>query len=109
MSHVSRRLELGPDDISVLKAPISFDASVHVRVFKACYALCLCAARQMFCSLWRTPQELFIPWTYGGKVVLAVPGGEKDTQYLTHVMAEQGITHCFMVPSQLDALLQVRV
>ena len=54
-------------------------------------------------------QELFIPWTHGGRVVLAVPGGEKDTQYLTHVMAEQGITHCFLVPSQLDALLQVRL
>ena len=53
-------------------------------------------------------QELFIPWTYGGKVVLAVPGGEKDTQYLTNVMAAQGITHCFLVPSQLDAMLQVR-
>ena len=54
-------------------------------------------------------RSCFIPWTYGGKVVLAVPGGEKDTQYLTHVMAQQGITHCFLVPSQLDALLQVHL
>ena len=99
-------MELGPDDISVLKAPISFDASVHVRGHQDHVMLLLtirAKAQNSRCPL----QELFIPWTHGGKAVLAVPGGEKDTQYLTHVMAEQGITHCFLVPSQLDALLQV--
>ena len=69
---------------------------------------CATTGRHRPCSLRNNLQELFIPWTHGGKVVLAVPGGEKDTQYLTHVVAEQGITHCFLVPSQLDALLQVR-
>lgn len=52
-------------------------------------------------------QEIFGPLSCGGKLVLAVPGGEKDTQYLAHVIAAQGITFCQFVPSQLDATLQV--
>ena len=92
----------------MLKAPISFDASVHVRGHHLSVVLMHDLDEDELLNVTHL-QELFIPWTYGGKVVLAVPGGEKDTQYLTHVMAEQGITHCFLVPSQLDALLQVSV
>ncbi len=54
-------------------------------------------------------QELFNPLACGGKLVLAAPGGEKDTQYLAHVMAAQGVTFAQFVPSQLDATLQVGV
>ena len=53
-------------------------------------------------------QELFSPLACGGKLVLAAPGGEKDTQYLAQLIAAQGITFCIYVPSQLDASLQVR-
>ena len=52
-------------------------------------------------------QELFSPLACGGKLVLAVPGGEKDTQYLARLKASQGVTFCIYVPSQLDAALQV--
>ena len=52
-------------------------------------------------------QELFGPLACGGRVVLAVPGGEKDTQYLAQLIAAQGVTLCQFVPSQLDAELQV--
>ena len=54
------------------------------------------------------PQELFSPLACGGKLVLAAPGGEKDTQYLAQLIASQGVTFCIYVPSQLDASLQVR-
>ncbi len=52
-------------------------------------------------------QELFSPLACGGKLVLAMPGGEKDTQYLARLMAAQSVTLCLYVPSQLDAALQV--
>ena len=52
-------------------------------------------------------QELFSPLACGGKLVLAAPGGEKDTQYLARLKASQGVTFCIYVPSQLDAALQV--
>lgn len=54
-------------------------------------------------------QELFNPLACGGKLVLAPPGCEKDLQRLAHVIAEQGITFCQFVPSQLDAALQVLI
>ena len=46
---------MGPDDMFFQKAPVSFDASV---------------------------QELFNSLACGGVLLLAAPGGEKDTQYL---------------------------
>ena len=52
-------------------------------------------------------QELFSPLACGGKLVLAAPGGEKDTQYLAQLIAAEGVTFCIYVPSQLDASLQV--
>ena len=52
-------------------------------------------------------QELFSPLACGGMLVLAAPGGEKDTQYLARLIAEQGVTFASFVPSQLDVLLQV--
>ena len=74
-----RKLELGPDDVFLLKAPVSFDASV---------------------------QELFNSLACGGVLLLAAPGGEKDTQYLARLCKEQRVTCASFVPSQLDVLLQ---
>ena len=51
-------------------------------------------------------QEIFSPLACGGKLVLAEPGGEKDTQYLADVCMDKRITFVIYVPSQLDALMQ---
>ena len=75
-----RKLELGPSDVFLQKAPISFDASV---------------------------QELFNSLACGGVLLLAAPGGEKDTQYLARLCKERRVSCCSFVPSQLDVLLQV--
>ena len=76
-----RKLKLGPDDVFLQKAPVSFDASV---------------------------QELFNSLACGGVLLLAAPGGEKDTQYLARLCKEQRVTCASFVPSQLDVLLQAR-
>ena len=76
---LGRKLELGPDDVFLQKAPVSFDASV---------------------------QELFNLLACGGVLLLAAPGGEKDTQYLARLCKEQRVTCASFVPSQLDVLLQ---
>jgi non-ribosomal peptide synthetase component F len=74
-----RKLELGPRDVFLQKAPVSFDASV---------------------------QELFNSFACGGVLLLAEFGGERDTQYLARLCKEQRVTCASFVPSQLDALLQ---
>ena len=76
-----RKLKQGPSNVFLQKAPISFDASV---------------------------QELFNSLACGGVLLLAAPGGEKDTQYLARLCKEQRVTDCSFVPSQLDVLLQAR-
>ena len=60
-------MKLGPSDVFLQKAPISFDASV---------------------------QELFNSLACGGVLLLAAPGGEKDTQYLARLCKEQRVTCC---------------
>ena len=77
-----RKLKLGPDDIFLQKAPVSFDASV---------------------------QELFNSLACGGVLLLAAPGGEKDTQYLARLCQSKRVTCASFVPSQLDVLLQARL
>ncbi|CAK0785103.1 hypothetical protein CVIRNUC_008309 [Coccomyxa viridis] len=72
------KLKLTPADAFLQKAPISFDASV---------------------------QELFNSFACGGRVVLAAPGMEKDTQALARLISSQAITNCSCVPSQLEVLL----
>ena len=80
--HATRRkLKLGQSDVFLQKAPISFDASV---------------------------QEMFNSFACGGLLLLAAPGGEKDTQYLARLCKEQRVTCASFVPSQLDVLLQAR-
>jgi len=81
VGHARRKMDLGPRDMFLQKAPVSFDASV---------------------------QELFNPFACGGVLLLAAPGGEKDTQYLARLCREQRVTCASFVPSQLDVLLQAR-
>ena len=45
--------------------------------------------------------------TGGGKLVIAAPGGEKDTQYLARMCRQHDVDSCIFIPSQLDALLRV--
>ena len=49
--------------------------------------------------------ELILPLLIGGKMVLARAGGEKDSEYLSKVIQEQGITLLHFVPSMLSAFL----
>ena len=78
---VGRRLQLGPGDVFLQKAPVSFDASV---------------------------QELFHSLACGGLLLLAAPGGEQDSHYLARLCRAKRVTCASFVPSQLDVLLQAR-
>ncbi|MFF7385292.1 amino acid adenylation domain-containing protein [Streptomyces griseoluteus] len=73
-----RRIPLGSDDAVLQMVPISFDV-----------------------SLW----EIFRPLTVGSRLVLAEPGGHRDTQYLADLVAEQRITVIHPVPSVLSIFL----
>lgn len=73
-----RRIPLGPDDAVLQMVPISFDV-----------------------SLW----EIFRPLTVGSRLVLAQPGGHRDTHYLADLVAEQRITVIHPVPSILAIFL----
>ncbi len=53
-------------------------------------------------------QELFSPLTCGGALLLAVPGGEKDTQYMARLCQAQRVSCIVLVPSALEVLLQAR-
>ena len=81
MCWLCRKMQLGPSDVFLQKAPVSFDASV---------------------------QELFHSLACNGKLLLAAPGGDKDTQYLARLCKAKHVTCCSFVPSQLDVLLQAR-
>jgi amino acid adenylation domain-containing protein len=70
---------LTPEDRVFHKTPINFDASI-----------------------W----EIFVPWIAGAQVVLARPGGHRDTSYLARAVAEQEITVLQLVPSLLGAFLE---
>ena len=70
---------LGPDDRVLQKTPFSFDVSV-----------------------W----EFFWPLLFGAELVIAEPGGHRDTSYLTRVIREQGITTIHFVPSMLQLFLE---
>ncbi len=49
--------------------------------------------------------ELFWPLISGARMVLARPGGHRDSAYLVHLMGEQQITRTHFVPSMLRAFL----
>ena len=70
--------KLGASDVVLQKTPYSFDVSV-----------------------W----EFFWPLLSGATLVMARPGGHRDTTYLVDVMTSRGVTVCHFVPSMLRAFL----
>jgi len=70
---------LDEDDRVAQKTPFSFDASV-----------------------W----EFFVPLLAGAQVVLAKPGGHKDSNYLATMIAENKVTILQLVPSMLQIVLE---
>jgi amino acid adenylation domain-containing protein/non-ribosomal peptide synthase protein (TIGR01720 family) len=70
---------LTPADRVLQKTPFSFDVSV-----------------------W----ELFWPLMAGARLVLARPGGHRDSGYLAELIAREGITNLHFVPSMLTAFLE---
>ncbi|MFJ4714302.1 amino acid adenylation domain-containing protein [Streptomyces sp. NPDC088785] len=69
---------IGADDAVLQKTPIGFDVSV-----------------------W----EFFWPLTTGARIVLARPGGQKDSGYLRDLVADAGVTVAHFVPAMLTAFL----
>lgn len=49
--------------------------------------------------------ELFLPLISGAELVLAKPGGEKDTDYLKKIVVDYGITMLHFVPPMLESFL----
>jgi amino acid adenylation domain-containing protein len=76
---MQKKFKLNSDDRVLQKTPFSFDVSV-----------------------W----EFFWPLITGSRLVLAKPGGHKDSQYLSNVICEQGITTVHFVPSMLQVFLK---
>src|SRR5206468_2781141 len=66
-------LSLGPTDRVLQKASFSFDASIL---------------------------EIFLPLSYGARIVMAELGGEQDVDYLLRLIIEDRVTYSDMVPSQ---------
>ncbi|MFI2780423.1 amino acid adenylation domain-containing protein [Streptomyces sp. ALB3] len=73
-------LGFGHDDVSLFKAPLSFDISVN---------------------------EIFLPLVRGGRLVVLRPGGERDPHHLLSVLSEQRVTFTYLVSSMLDVLLDM--
>jgi amino acid adenylation domain-containing protein len=55
-------------------------------------------------SVW----ELFWPLATGARLVMALPGGHQDPDYLAATIASEGITTLHFVPSMLHAFLEAR-
>jgi hypothetical protein len=70
---------LTPADRVLQKTPFSFDVSV-----------------------W----EFFWPLLFGAELVIAEPGGHRDTGYLTRTIIDRGITTIHFVPSMLQLFLE---
>jgi amino acid adenylation domain-containing protein len=72
---------LTPADRVMQKTPFSFDVSV-----------------------W----EFFWPLLVGARLVVAQPGGHRDSAYLVNLIVEQGVTTLHFVPSMLQVFLEDR-
>ena len=75
----AHEFEVGPDDRSLQKTPISFDASIA---------------------------EIFLSLSFGGQLVMAKPEGHKDPAYLVDIIRARGVTTIGFVPSMLAVLLE---
>jgi amino acid adenylation domain-containing protein len=75
---MQRDFPLTPDDRVLQKTPFTFDASI-----------------------W----EIFLPLFTGAEMVLARPGGHRDSAYLVSEIAARGITVLQLVPSHLRVFL----
>jgi amino acid adenylation domain-containing protein/FkbM family methyltransferase len=75
---MQRVFPVGEDDRILQKTPFVFDASI-----------------------W----EIFVPLLAGARMVLAAPGGHRDSSYLLEAVERHGITVLQLVPSQLSAFL----
>ena len=53
-------------------------------------------------SVW----EFFWPLLFGAELVIAEPGGHRDSTYLTQVIVDRGITTVHFVPSMLQLFLE---
>ncbi|MGW2443543.1 amino acid adenylation domain-containing protein [Streptomyces sp. NPDC001675] len=73
-----RAYRMREDDRIVFKTSIGFDVSV---------------------------KELFWPLQVGGTVVIARPGGQKDPEYLAHLIRDRRVTDIDFVPSMLAEFL----
>jgi amino acid adenylation domain-containing protein len=70
---------LTPADRVLQKTPFSFDVSVS---------------------------EFFWPLLFGAELVIAEPGGHRDTRYLTQTIIDRDITTIHFVPSMLELFLE---
>jgi amino acid adenylation domain-containing protein len=75
----AREWDLGAGDVLLCKTSLSFDG--HIR-------------------------ELFLPWSVGGRVVMARPGGHKDPDYLIEAIHDAGITMVNLNGSLLLVMLE---
>lgn len=71
--------KLGPDDVVLQKTPFSFDVSV-----------------------W----EFFWPLAVGARLVVAKPGGHRDTEYIAETINRRKVTTVHFVPSMLQLFLE---
>jgi amino acid adenylation domain-containing protein len=72
-------LGLTPADAVLYKAPLTFDISVN---------------------------EVFLPLVSGARLVVAAPGGERDTSYLLTLISSQKVTFIYLVSTMLELLLE---
>ena len=71
-------LRIGAEDCVLQKASFSFDASI---------------------------MEIFLPLSFGARIAIAEPGGERNVDYLLQFALEKRVTYVDLAPSLLDALL----
>ncbi len=76
---MQNQFPLSTEDAVLLKTPFSFDLSLY---------------------------EFFSPLIAGARLVIAAPGGQKDGAYLIELIQREKISTLFMVPSQLQMLLE---
>ena len=82
---------------------------VHrIRWFQQRYAMSPCDAHVLKHSytFGLSEWELFWPLSLGGTLVLSKPDGEKDVEYLYHLMDHHRVPTAVLVPSVLRALLE---